>query len=367
MFLKSLELLNFKNYPEGHFQFHTGINCITGPNGSGKTNILDAIHYLSLCKSYFTSGDSQNILKDESFMMVKGTFQNDENKNEVVCSMKTGQKKQFRLNGKEYQRLADHIGKFPVVMITPTDHELITGGSDERRKFIDRIISQVSRTYLDNLNAYLRLLEQRNRLLRKTIKDKSDFETLAIYNEQLSSLSVSIYTERKLFCKELEKHFVRYYELITDGQEEASMCYESQLNEAEPIELLISSFEKDLAVQFTTTGIHKDDLSFSVDCMNVKRYGSQGQQKSVLIALKLSQFSFLGEHKGMKPIMVFDDLFDRLDDLRVERLILLVRQHRFGQMFITHTARERLDTILRNAGIESSFYEIRAGIPLLKV
>jgi recF protein len=366
MYLHRLELVNFKNYPEASFEFHPGINCITGPNGSGKTNILDAIHYLSLCKSYFTPGDVHNVLRGENFMMIKGEFRNDEQQDEVVCSVKPGYKKQMRINAKEYQRLADHIGKFPVVMIAPTDHELITGGSDERRKFIDRILSQVNRIYLDNLNQYLRTLEQRNILLRKTIKASTDLETMDIYNEQLASLSTSIYRVRKTFCEEFEKHFLRYYEFITGEAEEASFSYESQLHEHAPLELLITTFARDCQQQFTTTGIHKDDLSFSVNGMNVKRYGSQGQQKSVLIALKLAQFSYLNEHKNMKPIMIFDDLFDRLDEARVEKVIRLVKQHCFGQMFITHTGEERLDDILNRSGIEHYFYRINKGAALLK-
>jgi DNA replication and repair protein RecF len=366
MFLRQLELLHFKNYPEAVFQFSEGINCITGPNGSGKTNVLDAIHYLSLCKSYFTATDTQNLMRGESMMMIKGVFEKGGNSDEVICHFKTGQKKQMRLNGKEYSRLADHIGLFPVVMIAPTDHELITGGSDERRRFIDRILSQVNRQYLEQLNQYLRTLEQRNALLRSTAAGKIDFETLEVYNEQLSSLSEAIFKERRNFCSEFERHFIRFYDLITSGAEESGFRYESQLHENTPFEWLRISFQKDCALQFTTTGVHKDDLSFTVNGMNVRRYGSQGQQKSVLIALKLAHFNYLFEQKGIKPIMMFDDLFDRLDDARVEQIICLMQQHNFGQMFITHTAEDRLDSILNHAGIEHSFFRIRNGSALIR-
>lgn len=366
MYLHKLELLNFKNYPEAVFQFSEGINCITGPNGSGKTNVLDAIHYLSLCKSYFTATDTQNLMRGESMMMIKGIFEKDGNEEEVICHFKTGQKKQMRLNGKEYSRLADHIGLFPVVMIAPTDHELITGGSEERRRFIDRVISQVNRQYLEQLNGYFRTLEQRNALLRNAAGSRMDFETLEVYNQQMASYAGSIYAVRKSFCEEFEKHFIRFYDLITEGSEESGFLYESQLHENSPLDLLRAAFQKDCANQFTTTGIHKDDLSFSVNGMNVKRYGSQGQQKSVLIALKLAQFNFIYQHKGMKPIMMFDDLFDRLDDARVEQIIHLVQQHNFGQMFITHTAEDRLDAILSDAGIEHSFFRIKNGSALIR-
>lgn len=366
MYLQKLELLNFKNYPEAVFQFNAGINCITGPNGSGKTNVLDAIHYLSLCKSYFTATDAQNMMRGESMMMIKGLFEQDGNEDEVICHFKAGQKKQMRLNGKEYARLANHIGLYPVVMIAPTDHELITGGSDERRRFVDRIISQVNRPYLEQLNNYLRTLEQRNALLRNAAGGKIDFDTLEVYNEQLISLSEAIFKERKIFCQKFEKHFIRFYDLITSGSEEAGFRYESQLHENSPFELLRSSFQKDCIMQFTTTGIHKDDLSFSVNGMNVKRYGSQGQQKSVLIALKLAHFNYIYQHKSMKPIMMFDDLFDRLDDARVEQIIRLVQQDNFGQMFITHTTEDRLDSILTHAGIVHSFYKINNGSALIR-
>jgi DNA replication and repair protein RecF len=251
-------------------------------------------------------------------------------------------------------------------MIAPTDHELITGGSDERRRFIDRIISQVNRPYIEHLNQYLRALEQRNALLRNTAGSNFDFVTLEVYNEQLSALSEIIFKERRNFCSEFEKHFIRFYDLITSGAEESGFRYESQLHESTPFELLRTSFQKDCAIQFTTTGIHKDDLSFSVNGMNVKRYGSQGQQKSVLIALKLAHFNYIYQHKNMKPIMMFDDLFDRLDDSRVEQIIRLVQQHNFGQMFITHTTEDRLDSILTNAGIEHSFHRINNGSALIR-
>lgn len=366
MYLRSLELLNFKNYPEAVFQFSEGINCITGPNGSGKTNVLDAIHYLSLCKSYFTATDAQNLMRGESMMMIKGIFEKGGKEEEVICHFKSGQKKQMKLNGKEYSRLADHIGLFPVVIIAPTDHELITGGSEERRRFIDRIISQVNRNYLEQLNGYLRALEQRNALLRNAAGGRMDFETLEVYNQQMATYAGSIYAERKNFCEEFEKYFIRFYDLITESSEETGFLYESQLHENTPLDLLRSSFQKDCAIQFTTTGIHKDDLSFSVNGMNVKRYGSQGQQKSVLIALKLAHFNYIYEHTTMKPIMMFDDLFDRLDDARVEQIIRLVQQHNFGQMFITHTAEERLDSILNNAGIDHSFFRIKNGSALVR-
>jgi DNA replication and repair protein RecF len=365
MYLQCLELFHFKNYPEANFRFHKGINCLTGPNGSGKTSILDAIHYLSLCKSYFAATDYQSILRGENLMMIKGIFKNENRSDEVICTVKMGQKKQMSLNGREYSRLADHVGLFPVVMVAPSDQELITGGSEERRRWMDRILSQVNRHYLEQLQLYIRTLEQRNSLLRNNTSGRPDADVMEMYDMQLATASEVIYRERLLFCQAFEKLFIQFYELLTEGAEEAGFRYLSQLHDNKPMELLHQHFEKDLALQFTSAGIHKDDLSFFIHGMEVKRYGSEGQQRSVILALKLAQFVYLFEKKGIKPILMLDDLFDRLDERRMAQLVALIRRDCFGQIFITHTSDERLGILLEQTGLEHTFFRVRNGTTLI--
>ena len=360
MFLKSLQLLNFKNYSEISLQWSEQVNCLTGNNGSGKTNILDAIHYLCMCRSYFTASDVQNIKKGESFFMIQGEFSNAAAVDTVNCVLKTGQKKQFRKNGKEYDRLSDHIGSFPVVMVVPSDQELITGGSEERRKFIDRVISQTDKAYLENLVSYYRILEHRNAYLKQMPQSgRYDEASMQVWNEQLVMYGNLIFEKRKVFIGEFLPAFSKYYEYITGATETAALTFDSQLHETPFDHLLQKAFSRDRVMQFTTAGIHKDDLSFSINDLLAKKYGSQGQQKSFAMALKLAQFEYVKSKKNIKPIVMLDDLFDKLDDSRVSRILNLVHEHSFGQLFITDTHPERVKLILNEFDIPFTSFAVK--------
>ncbi|MFI5220434.1 MAG: DNA replication/repair protein RecF [Bacteroidia bacterium] len=363
MYLQKLSLLNFKNYSEAKVEFSEHINCLTGDNGSGKTNVLDAIYYLSMCRSYFTPTDTQNIKHGMPFFMIEGEFVSGKNTDTIYCGLKQGQKKVFKRNQKEYSRLNEHIGTFPVVMIAPVDHELITEGSEVRRSFLNRIISQMDKLYLDELITYNKLLEQRNALLKQmasgTLPDAASVE---VWDEQLAPLGEKIYKRRKIFIKEFEPVFKKIYRYMTGESEEPGMIYESQLDGNDFAALLKQAFQKDKIMQFTTVGIHKDDLQFTINKYAAKKYGSQGQQKSLVVALKLAQFELLKHHKNLKPVVMLDDLFDKLDDHRVNRILKLVKDHAFGQLFITDTHPERIKHILNDHEIPFSSFAIKDGM-----
>ncbi len=334
MYLKNLRLTNFKNYEEAELQFSDKINCFVGANGVGKTNLLDAIYYLSFCKSYFNPVDTQNIKHEEDFFAIHGTYnRNGDDSNKVSCIQKRNHRKQFMLNGKEYERLADHIGLFPLVMISPYDRDLINEGSDVRRKYIDSVISQFDKIYLDNLINYNRALFQRNSLLKGFAeREYYDLSLIEIWNEQLIKFGMDIYRKRKDFIQDFLPVFKQYFSIISNNREEVDITYESQLHDKTLDKLLKESFEKDKVLRYTTAGIHKDDLSFGINSYPLKRFGSQGQQKSFIIAIKLAQFDYTKNIKGFKPILLFDDIFDKLDETRVTQLIQLVSQDSFGQV-----------------------------------
>jgi DNA replication and repair protein RecF len=359
MHLKKLSLLNFKNYFDAEIELQPGVNAFVGDNGTGKTNLLDAIHYLSLCKSYFNSIDGQNIKQKEDFFLVQGIFDINESVENISCSFKKGQKKIFKRNKKEYDRLADHIGLLPVVMISPTDSGLITEGSEERRKFSDSIISQFDRIFLDDLMSYARVLLQRNSYLKQAAASRSfDPDTIEIWNDQLIPSGNRIYNARKKFIDELVPIFRYYYHFISGNKESVDIRYESHLNENNFSSMLCDSMERDKMLQFTSTGPHKDDLIFMINDFPVKRFASQGQQKSFLIALKLAQFDFIKKRKEMKPILLLDDIFDKLDDKRVSKLMELVSQENFGQIFITDTHPERLQEIFDNIKVSLKSFNV---------
>jgi len=347
MWLKQLTVLNFKNYSESTLAFLPEVNAFTGANGAGKTNLLDAIHYLSLCKSYFNPIDSQHIKSGEEWFIVQGDFIRKEVSDHISCSLKRNQKKQFKRNKKDYERLADHIGQFPLVMISPNDSIIITEGSEERRKFVDNVISQTDNKYLDTLILYNRILLQRNTLL-KNIREKGVLDTglLEVLNMQLSEVGETIYERRKMFMEEFASFFQRHYRFLSEGAEDVSLVYDSALHHHRLGRLLEESLDKDRILERTTQGIHKDDLLFTIhDNMPLKKFGSQGQQKSFLIALKLAQYSFLTAQKKFKPLLLLDDIFDKLDDNRTKKLMQMVSNDEFGQIFITDTNADRIRRI----------------------
>ena len=362
MHLKKLSLINFKNYIEGTIEPDAGVNAFVGNNGEGKTNLLDAIHYLSICKSYFNAIDSQNIRQEEEYFLIQGIFELENNEEKISCGLKRGQKKVFKKNQNEYERLADHIGLLPVVMISPTDTNLIIGGSDERRKFPDSIISQFARNFLEDLIIYSRALMQRNTYLKRAAISRAfDLESLELWNDQLIIPGERIYKSRLQFVSELIPIFRYYYNFISDEKESVDIRYESHLHDGDFKTALSESTERDRILQYTSVGPHKDDLVFIINGFPVKRYASQGQQKSFLIALKLAQFEYVSRKKGLKPILLLDDIFDKLDDNRVGKLMELVSKDNFGQIFITDTHPERLLSIFREIGVEIRMFPVKNG------
>ncbi|MEZ5082482.1 MAG: DNA replication/repair protein RecF [Bacteroidales bacterium] len=363
MFLHKLKITNFKNYPSAEFNFDRKINCFIGNNGAGKTNILDAIYYLSFCKSYFNYVDNQNILHEAPFFSIHGLYHKNGNAGDTVsCIQKRNAKKQFKLNDKEYDRLADHIGEFPLVMISPYDRDLINEGSETRRKYIDSVISQFDKIYLDDLINYNKALLQRNNLL-KHFSDKNYFDknALEIWDLQLIKFGEKIHSRRKEFIHEFTPLFQQYFEFISNGKEQVSIIYDSQLNEKPFEELLVASVSKDRMIKYTSIGIHKDDLHFNIDGFPVKKFGSQGQQKSYVIAIKLAQFDYTRNIKGFNPILLLDDIFDKLDEERVHQIIHLLGDNSFGQAFITDTQKERIENIFKEVNIEHKIFLISDG------
>lgn len=363
MYLARLSLNNFKNYSFAEWQFSEKINCMVGDNGAGKTNILDAIYYLSFCKSYFNSVDSQNIKHEEDYFALHGFYKNqEEREDQVSCIQKRQKKKQFRFNKKDYDRLADHIGKIPLVMISPYDRDLINEGSEIRRKYIDGVISQFDKFYLTDLLEYNKALQHRNRLL-KSFAENGHFDglSLSVWDDKLMSLGERIHEKRKIFLHDFNPLFDNYYRILSGGKESVSIEYLSQLDEWPFETLLKQSLAKDRMLRYTSSGIHKDDLALKIDQFPVKKFGSQGQQKSFVIAIKLAQFEYTRQKKGFKPILLFDDIFDKLDDKRVSQIVELVSQENFGQVFITDTQPQRIESIFKNIDIDHKIFEIVQG------
>src|ERR1700744_655779 len=362
MYLQQLSVINFKNYTEAELSFSEGVNAFTGNNGAGKTNLLDAIHYLSLCKSYFNPIDSQQIKQGTDFFIINGTFNKNDKQESIACGVKRNQKKQFKPNKKDYQRLADHIGLFPLVMVSPYDISIIIEGSEERRKFIDNVISQTDNQYLDELIAYNKVLLNRNALL-KQIADtgRYDPELLNVFDEQLVNSGSRIFEKRKAFMESFTEIFNKHYQFLSDGAEQVDLVYESQLLQDDFAALLKKSTEKDRALERTTSGIHRDEMQFAIHGMPMKKFGSQGQQKSFLIALKLAQYSFLYQQKGFKPLLLLDDIFDKLDDNRVTKLMQMVSNHDFGQVFITDTNAEKVENIFKKINVDLKLFKVTGG------
>ena len=359
MRLTDLNLINFKNYDAFELEASEGINCFVGNNGVGKTNLLDAIYYLSYCKSFFNPADIQNIKYEKEFFVIEGNYRLDGVEEKLYCGVKKGQKKKFKRNSKEYERLADHIGLFVSVMVSPRDSELILSGSDVRRKFLDGIIAQFDKKYLECLMKYNKVLQQRNALLKYFQKERVwKEEDLIAWDCVLADVGSYIFDVRTSFVREFVPIFNEMYAFISGGDEKVSIEYVSQLQEGSFDDQLIAHRDKDRALAYSSCGIHKDDLIFKLKDYPVKKYGSQGQQKSFLIALKFGQFSFLRASKGYFPILLLDDIFDKLDKTRISKLMDLVSQNKFGQVFITDTNADRVKFILESHNIDFNLIHI---------
>jgi len=359
IFLSKLSLINFKNYKQADVSLSPDINCFIGPNGAGKTNILDAIYYLSMCKSYLNPIDSQNILFDESFFVIQSVWNKNNAQETVYCGVKKGQKKIFKKNKVTYEKLADHIGLFPAVMISPYDRNLILEGSEVRRKWMDGIIAQFDRDFLQDLIKYGKVLSQRNALLKNMSSyGFFDRESIGVWDEQLVACGKNIHIARKKVVEEFIPIFQKYYQWLSDNKEEVSLAYRSQLFDHSFEELLEGAKRNDQRKQYTTVGTHKDDFTFTIKGHPIKKFGSQGQQKSYLIALRLAQYEWLLSRLNLKPVLLLDDIFDKLDNGRVERLMQMVSDQDFGQVLITDTDKERIASIFENNQIDYKAFHI---------
>ncbi|MCK5846570.1 MAG: DNA replication and repair protein RecF [Bacteroidales bacterium] len=363
MKLHQLLISQYKNNKESLLDFSSKVNIFVGDNGAGKTNILDAIYYLSFCKSPFNTLDNNNILHSESFFMLRGEYSDNEKRSDKVqVTFARGDRKRIKRNDKEYERIADHIGEFPLVIISPMDSNLIIGGSEERRKYIDGVISQFDRQYLHTLLNYNKVLQQRNVSLKGMAKSRSkDYSIIDILDSQLSEYGNVIHKKRAEFLVDFIPLIKDYYKFISNEKEAAGIRYRSQLNDNNFETLLKENQQRDLVLQHTSIGIHRDDLVFELDDYPIKKQGSQGQQKSFLVALKIAQFEYTRNKKGYKPLLLLDDIFDKLDYKRVKQLMKLVSRNEFGQIFITDTNKERIERIFLEIDVDKHIYEVAEG------
>ena len=358
VFLRRLTLFNFKNYSEAEFSFSEGANALTGPNGSGKTNVLDAIHYLCLCKSYFGMGDRMAVRHEAGFFSISGTFSVDEGEEDILVTFRQGQKKSVKRNHREYSRLGDHIGLLPLVMEAPVDQQIIHGSSEERRRFMDPIICQYDHKYLDALMNYNRVLQQRNAFLKQAGHANPDVTMREVWDEQLCALGTVIHEARRKFISSFTGIFTRYYDFLSGEKERAEITYTSHLDQKTMQQVLGENLHKDTVMQFTTAGVHRDDLQLLMDGHPVRKLGSQGQQKCVVLALKLAQFQMIRDARGIKPILMLDDIYDKLDAFRITRLMELVSQETFGQIFLTDTNEEHVSGIFKKLDIPLQVFPV---------
>ena len=357
MILEKLSLINYKNIQTATLELSPKINCLIGQNGVGKTNVLDAIYYLSFCHSANNPMDSQVIRHGEEFFMIEGKYNEDI---AISCGFKRGSKKHFKKNKKEYKRLSEHIGLIPVVMVSPSDTLLIDGGSEERRRLMDMVISQYDRSYIEHLNRYNKALLQRNTMLKAD--DEPNIDVISLWEEQMAMAGEQIYQKREAFVKEMVPIFQRFYETISGNREQVALNYVSHCQRGPLLEVIQRDRFKDRAVGYSLHGIHRDDLEIALGGHQMKREGSQGQHKTFVIALKLAQFDFLKRtNTKTTPLLLLDDIFDKLDAKRVEQIVSLVAGNEFGQIFITDTNRDHLDQILSASSHDYKIFFVEDG------
>ncbi len=355
MFLQNLQLANFKNYESASFEFNEKVNAVVGVNGSGKTNLLDAIHYLAFCKSYFNAQDFPSVRFDSDFFAIHGDFvgYEDGRTRRISCIFKAGSRKIMKLNQKEYERMSDHVGQYPLIMVAPVDGNLIHGASELRRKFFDMAMSQFDKSYLQTLISYQKLLGQRNALLKQMFeRGQFDASFLQVYDMQMAPLGNEIFQKRKAFANDILPIFQHYYDFLSDSRESVGIDYDSALHSDSLENLLNRNQAADYRAGFTCTGVHKDDFNFLMNGRSVRKFSSQGQQKSFLLALKLSQFDYIFNVKNVKPILLLDDIFDKLDENRISKLLNLVGNDHFGQVFLSDTDSGRIERILAQHNIQ---------------
>lgn len=361
MFLKKISIINYKNIREASLDLSPKMNCFIGHNGEGKTNMLDAVYYLSFCRSAYTTSDTNVIRHGEDFFVLDATYVNDlGDEDSVFCGMKRGSKKHFKRNKKEYKKLSMHLGMIPLIFVSPSDTVMIEGGSEERRRLMDVVISQYDNTYIDALNRYNKALQQRNTLLKN--EEWLDVDLLALLEEQMAFYGETIFKKRNDFIAELTPLFQTFYSRISQDKETVSLGYVSHCQRGSLLDVIRRDRAKDLAVGYSLHGVHRDDLEMLIGEYPIKREGSQGQNKTFVIALKLAQFYFL-KRTGSKttPILLLDDIFDKLDAKRVEQIVKIVAGDEFGQIFLTDTNRDHLDRILSSTSLDYKLFHVENG------
>ena len=363
MYLQRISLTNFKSYDFGDFKFSHRVNCIVGENGSGKTNLLDAIYFLALTKSSVSTQDALCVTHEADFMMIDGLFVGGEKGDvQITCSFQKGQKKAVLHDKKPYEKISEHIGLYPVVLISPNDTDIVRDGSEERRKFFDGVISQIDREYLETLIKYNKVLLQRNALLKQFAeKNYFDADLLDIYSEPIIECGIELQKKRAVFLSKFTPIFQKHYANLSESREEVRLVYETDVDADTFRNDFTKNRQRDLAAQRTTLGIHKDDFSFEINAFPLKKYGSQGQQKSYVIALKLAQFELLALEKGFQPILLLDDIFDKLDDRRIQQLINMMVDGTFQQVFLTDARPERTQQLLSHLTVEVRYFDVTQG------
>lgn len=361
MVLKNISIINYKNIKLSNLDLSPKINCFIGQNGVGKTNFLDAVYYLSFCRSAYNPIDSQIINHDADFFVIEGNYADDNGDAECVyCGMKRGTKKHVKRNKKEYKKLSQHIGLIPLVFVSPADSSLIDGGSEERRRLMDVVISQYDHSYLEALSRYNKALQQRNALLK--METPPDISLMEIWEQEMASNGEIIYQKRDAFIAELIPVFQQIYQNISNNKELVSLRYISHCQRGALLDVIQRDRVKDMAVGYSLHGIHRDDLEMLLDGYNMKREGSQGQSKTYVLALKLAQFDFLKRTaSNTTPLLLLDDIFDKLDAGRVEQIVRLVSSDSYGQIFVTDTNRDHLDSILCNSEFHYKLFTVNSG------